>query len=455
MSLPPSASEVLIALSDIARQLGAVGQPTMLSDRADAVVARVAGLVVKAHPFDADAAALHTRLRLAAHPRLHRILVPPAQIDGDVLTIRSGRVYSAWPYGEPVDPDDPDAAPWEAAAALLAALHNCPLPSLIDDSVSAEPSPATDGTASHASASTPTARHPIPIADTPTRVTSGYGPEVGSPTPAADRSPATTVGFDRRTRLPAAGGPERVQRAMDRLRAATGIADPAAADVVWRAYGRLPSLQHGENTIQDPRRNPGEISGPRPAHSARRQALVHGDFHLGQLIRLPTAASGRGRAAQPPSGGRSSVTPGDNVATGDNITPATDVTTGDNITLGGAVTARGNITTGGENRWRLVDVDDLGVGDPVWDLARPAGFFAAGILDPVAWERFLTAYRRSGGPAVPGGGDVWAVLDIPARALVVQTAAIAVAKAGLVGRELDELDTALVDSCYRMPPAVW
>jgi predicted trehalose synthase len=26
--------------------------------------------------------------------------------------------------------------------------------------------------------------------------------------------------------------------------------------------------------------------------------------------------------------------------------------------------------------WVLIDVDDLGVGDPAWDLARPAGFWA-------------------------------------------------------------------------------
>ena len=30
--------------------------------------------------------------------------------------------------------------------------------------------------------------------------------------------------------------------------------------------------------------------------------------------------------------------------------------------------------------WVLIDVDDLGVGDPAWDLARPAGFWAAGLI---------------------------------------------------------------------------
>lgn len=46
--------------------------------------------------------------------------------------------------------------------------------------------------------------------------------------------------------------------------------------------------------------------------------------------------------------------------------------------------------------WILIDVDDLGVGDPAWDLARPAAWFAAGLLDPEVWHRFLGAYRAAG-----------------------------------------------------------
>ena len=30
--------------------------------------------------------------------------------------------------------------------------------------------------------------------------------------------------------------------------------------------------------------------------------------------------------------------------------------------------------------WRLLDIDDVGLGDPAWDLGRPAGFWAAGLL---------------------------------------------------------------------------
>jgi hypothetical protein len=44
----------------------------------------------------------------------------------------------------------------------------------------------------------------------------------------------------------------------------------------------------------------------------------------------------------------------------------------------------------GQLGWRLgalvlIDVDDLGVGDPAADLARPAGFWAAGLLPDGDW----------------------------------------------------------------------
>jgi aminoglycoside phosphotransferase (APT) family kinase protein len=72
--------------------------------------------------------------------------------------------------------------------------------------------------------------------------------------------------------------------------------------------------------------------------------------------------------------------------------------------------------------WVLIDVDDLGVGDPAWDLARPAGFWAAGLIPDDDWAAFLDAYRDAGGPAVPGG-DPWPVLEPFARAAVIQAAA--------------------------------
>jgi hypothetical protein len=100
--------------------------------------------------------------------------------------------------------------------------------------------------------------------------------------------------------------------------------------------------------------------------------------------------------------------------------------------------------------WLLIDVDDLGVGDPAWDLARPAAWYACGLLPPDEWSRFLTAYRGEGGPAVPSAGDPWPALDVPARALTVQTAALAVAKSAAARRPLDEVEQAVVDACARM-----
>lgn len=72
--------------------------------------------------------------------------------------------------------------------------------------------------------------------------------------------------------------------------------------------------------------------------------------------------------------------------------------------------------------WLLIDVDDLGVGDPAWDLARPAGFWAAGLIPDDDWTAFVDAYRDADGPALPGG-DPWPVLEPFARAAVVQAAA--------------------------------
>ncbi|NEA60788.1 aminoglycoside phosphotransferase family protein [Streptomyces sp. SID13666] len=100
--------------------------------------------------------------------------------------------------------------------------------------------------------------------------------------------------------------------------------------------------------------------------------------------------------------------------------------------------------------WQLIDVDDLGIGDPAWDLARPAMWFATGLLDPDAWTRFLGAYRDAGGRAVPPDGDPWPYLDVPARALTVQSAALAVVRAARENRPLDEVEQDLTAACARI-----
>ncbi|MBB5930610.1 phosphotransferase family protein [Streptomyces echinatus] len=275
-----------------------------LADRPDATVVRHAGTVAKAHAPDADPTALALRVRVAA--RLPDVLLAP--LAPAPVPLRD-RLVTFWPYGAPVDPDDPDAAPWESAATLLARLHRAPVP----------------------------------------------------------------------PGLPPMRGPAKAARAVDRLRSALRATPHAparaAAGPVLAAWAALPGWAGAAAPM------------PGPA------ALCHGDLHLGQLVRHPAP----------------------------------------------------------DGPWKLIDVDDLGAGVPAWDLARPAAWYACGLLPPDEWTRFLTAYRRAGGPAVPPDGDPWPALDVPARALTVQTAALAVTKALAAARPLDEVEQAVADACARMP----
>ncbi|GHA04445.1 phosphotransferase family protein [Streptomyces echinoruber] len=272
------------------------GGTATLADRPDATVVRHAGTVAKAHAPGTDPAEL--ALRLATAARLPDVLLPPLR--PEPVTV-DDRLVTFWPYGVPVDPDAPQAAPWEAAAALLARLHRTPV----------------------------------------------------------------------RTPLPAMRGPAKAARALARLRAA---GPHPAAPPVLRAWAALPAWARAE--------------APQPDAAT----LCHGDLHLGQLVRHPAP----------------------------------------------------------DGPWRLIDVDDLGTGVAAWDLARPAAWYACGLLPPEEWTRFLDAYRAAGGPAVPAAGDPWAALDVPARALTVQTAALAIVRAAAARRPLDEVEQAVVNACARM-----
>ncbi|MFF1652973.1 phosphotransferase family protein [Streptomyces sp. NPDC058255] len=269
---------------------------TVLANRPDAMVIRHADTVAKAHAPGTDPMELSLRLSVAT--ALPDTLLPPLTSTPVDL---HGRPVTFWPYGSPVDPENPEAAPWEAAATLLARLHQAPAP---------------------------------------------HG-------------------------LPPMRGPAKAARAIARLRTAGPL--PAAAPVL-RAWAGLPAWARAQAPMPDA------------------ATLCHGDLHLGQLVRHPAPAG----------------------------------------------------------PWLLIDVDDLGVGTPAWDLARPAAWYACGLLPPEEWLRFLTAYRSAGGPAVPAEGDPWAALDIAARALTVQTAALAIAKSVASGEPLDEVQQAVIDACDRM-----
>jgi hypothetical protein len=275
------------------------GATVTLADRPDATVVRHADTVAKAHAPGSTPTDLGPRLTTAAH--LPGLLLAPLSPEAVDL---HGRLVTFWPYGTPVDPADPDAAPWEEAATLLARLHR-----------------------------------------------------TAAPVP-----------------LPPMRGPVKAALAVSRLRAATATDLAVCAAPVLRAWDTLPAWARAETPQPDTAR------------------LCHGDLHLGQLVRHPA-----------PHG-----------------------------------------------PWLLIDVDDLGVGVPAWDLGRPAAWYACGLLSPEEWQRFLAAYRAAGGPAVPEDGDPWPALDIPARALTVQTAARAITKALAEGRPLDEVEQSLVDACDRM-----
>lgn len=203
------------------------------------------------------------------------------------------------------------------------------------------------------------------------------------------------------------GGPDGRSRGPCRGPSATGVAAVTAGAAGVRSTsgarsgpalvpGPAEGRPAGDLVRAAARTLPAWVRGEAPA--PRGGALCHGDLHLGQLVRGPG-----------PDGG-----------------------------------------------WRLIDVDDLGIGTPAWDLARPAAWYAAGLLDTSAWVTFLDSYRAAGGPAAgPPGSDPWPELDLVARALTVQTAALALAKSAENHRRLDDVERLMVESCARiasLPP---
>lgn len=99
------------------------------------------------------------------------------------------------------------------------------------------------------------------------------------------------------------------------------------------------------------------------------------------------------------------------------------------------------------DEWRLLDVDDLGAGDPAWDLARPAGYWAAGLLDDRSWRALLAGYRGREAPAAVPVADWWPALDLPARCAVFVAAVRALHDPAA---HSDGTAEALVAACRRM-----
>lgn len=328
--------ELVAALAGLAGSLsGSGGEPEVLSARGGGLLVRSGDVVAKAHPADTDRTELAARVRVATHPLLRGILLPPLtagadEPDAPILRVRD-RLVTLWPAGQPLDPAQPGAVPWAEAGRLLARLH--------------------------------------------------------AVSPAAVSGPAE---------LPRAGGPARVRRALRRLDELDGVLgadERAAVERIRDACRHLPPEVCAEPGGQGVTGGGGDRELAPTDDGCRPTTLAHGDWHLGQLVRPPDAS---------PTG------------------------------------------------LVLIDVDDLGLGDPAWDLARPAAWYAVGLLDPRDWWAFLEAYRAAGGCAVPAEGDPWPVLDLPARALVVQHAALGVLASWRERRPLDEVERRLIDACHRI-----
>ncbi|MFF0727524.1 phosphotransferase family protein [Streptomyces sp. NPDC004134] len=348
------------------------GEPAVIVDRADVTVVRSGGTVLKAHAPRLGPAALAVRLRVAAHPLLAGILLAPL---GGLTGPVDGRYVSRWPYGPPVAPDAPEAAPWREAGDLIARLHAVPADRLPD------PLPPMSGPANAARAiaalratlTSPARRTPAPRAPVDSApADSGPPPDrtraAAPPPPAPERVPApdSTPAPDPAPAGPAPGPHPHPAPAPDR----------AAAAVVLRAWARLPAWARDD----EPRAQP-------------RSLLCHGDLHLGQLVRHPAP----------------------------------------------------------DGPWHLIDVDDLGLGEPAWDLARPAAGYATGLIPAANWAAFLAGYRAARGPAVAPGDDLWPPeVDVPARTLTVQLAARALVDAATGTRPLDDTDHDLLAACARI-----
>ena len=121
----PSASPDDAWLRSYAAGLGAAVRPGAPVRRvptpSGALVAHVGDVVVKVHHPRADPAALAARLAVVTDLVAYDLFVQPLAATA-TLEAATGRLVTAWPQVEVLDPDDDDL-PWAAAGALLARLH--------------------------------------------------------------------------------------------------------------------------------------------------------------------------------------------------------------------------------------------------------------------------------------------------------------------------------------------
>lgn len=330
-----------------------------------ALLALAGEVVVKVHRAGTDRRALEARLRLVADPALRDVFLAPLR--PGVIALEAGVVAS-----EEHGADD-GARPGSPPGPPL----GLPLGSDRSGGRLATVWPRVGTVPRDPSA--------VPWAETGELLARLHM----APVPA--ESSFDSVPIRDSTPIPPHGAVARLRRALDglaRVNEAPTAEQEAAARVVARAAGALPA----EAWLT---RAPG-----------RPLAVVHGDWHLGQL----------GHFAQPGQGAKRNP---------------------------GHPSRRGAV-----GRWLLLDPDDVGVGDPAWDFARPAALLAAGLIDPRAWKAFVDAYRGAGGPALPPPpSDPWPPLEPVARAGVVQAAAAVLRRAITEGHAFDDADRGLLAVC--------
>lgn len=107
----------------------------------------------------------------------------------------------------------------------------------------------------------------------------------------------------------------------------------------------------------------------------------------------------------------------------------------------------------GSDHWLLTDPETLGLGDPAWDLGRPAGLWAAGLLDDASWRTFLRGYADGGGH-IPSEGEAWNALEHPARCAVFSAAVREVGRTPHP-EPLTPLAETLLEACVKMNGRRW
>lgn len=109
----------------------------------------------------------------------------------------------------------------------------------------------------------------------------------------------------------------------------------------------------------------------------------------------------------------------------------------------------------GTPTWLFTQPETLGFGPATWDLGRPAGMWAAGLLDQDSWQSFVAGYAEAGG-GMPAEGETWDELDHPARCAVYLASVREYLRCGTYPKiELTPLAETLLAACVRINGRRW